>query len=392
MPELKIALTIDGIWPLTIGGLEKHSFYMLKFLPSVGARLLIFHPYANHELLLALGNHLAPEHLDNVKFIEIKRPPAVLKFPGHYVIDNYRYSKEVFKKLLEYRNQFDLIYAKGLTGWFTAISKSNSTLKNIPLIMNAHGYEMLQPSASFKTLMTSALLKWPFLHAMRRADYLVSYGGLITVLLKQYGFDTNRILEIPSGIDNEWIDNSETKESQKPYKFFYLGRYERRKGIEELNQVLTQIGEKFNGEFHFIGPIAPKFQINSKSIHYHGMITDLAKLKTLLREFDVLVTPSHAEGMPNVILEAMAAKCAIIATDVGAVRIMVSDSNGILIKPFAKGDLKQAMMELSCLPVEKMASLKENSFQKIKNSFNWHHISNMTLSELQKIATKNKTN
>ena len=36
--------------------------------------------------------------------------------------------------------------------------------------------------------------------------------------------------------------------------------------------------------------------------------------------------------MPTVILEAMACGCAIIATDVGAVKTMVNEKNGSLIK------------------------------------------------------------
>jgi glycosyltransferase involved in cell wall biosynthesis len=42
--------------------------------------------------------------------------------------------------------------------------------------------------------------------------------------------------------------------------------------------------------------------------------------------------PSYSEGMPNVILEAMTRGLAIMATDVGAIRLLVSKNNGILLK------------------------------------------------------------
>ena len=44
-----------------------------------------------------------------------------------------------------------------------------------------------------------------------------------------------------------------------------------------------------------------------------------------------MVCPSYSEGMPNVILEAMARGLAIIATDVGAIAEMVDSTNGILM-------------------------------------------------------------
>jgi glycosyltransferase involved in cell wall biosynthesis len=49
---------------------------------------------------------------------------------------------------------------------------------------------------------------------------------------------------------------------------------------------------------------------------------------------DVVVLPSHSEGLPNVALEGMAAKRAVVTTDVGGVReIIDSGSNGWIVPP-----------------------------------------------------------
>ena len=47
---------------------------------------------------------------------------------------------------------------------------------------------------------------------------------------------------------------------------------------------------------------------------------------------DILLCPSYSEGMPNVILEAMSRGLAIIATNVGAIRLLVSEDNGVLLQ------------------------------------------------------------
>ena len=100
--------------------------------------------------------------------------------------------------------------------------------------------------------------------------------------------------------------------------------------MEELHAVLKHWTES-QMEFVFIGPIPKKKQLVFPWVQYRGSIVDSEELKAELDEGDVLVCPSYSEGMPTVILEAMARGLAIIGTDVGATRELVDDGNGHLI-------------------------------------------------------------
>jgi glycosyltransferase involved in cell wall biosynthesis len=54
----------------------------------------------------------------------------------------------------------------------------------------------------------------------------------------------------------------------------------------------------------------------------------------ILAAVDVLVLASRFEGLPNVVIEAMAAGAAVVATDVGGCReLIVSDDEGTLVTP-----------------------------------------------------------
>jgi glycosyltransferase involved in cell wall biosynthesis len=66
---------------------------------------------------------------------------------------------------------------------------------------------------------------------------------------------------------------------------------------------------------------------------YHGVVRDRQALKEKIDACDVLLLPSLSEGMPTVILEAMARGLDVIASDVGAVRELVE-------KPLPPGDMK----------------------------------------------------
>ncbi len=56
------------------------------------------------------------------------------------------------------------------------------------------------------------------------------------------------------------------------------------------------------------------------ALHFLGRRDDVS---ALLRRADVLVLTSRHEGMPNAVLEAMSAACAVVATDVGDVARLV---------------------------------------------------------------------
>jgi len=96
---------------------------------------------------------------------------------------------------------------------------------------------------------------------------------------------------------------------------------------------------------------------------------------------DYLVNPSLSEGLPNVVLEAMAVNLPVIATSVGGVPEIITDNiSGILVKPNNIKDLTEKM--LYCASNSDHAkSLSEEAFKQIKRIFSFD-AQNRKLSEL----------
>ncbi len=95
----------------------------------------------------------------------------------------------------------------------------------------------------------------------------------------------------------------------------------------ELNAKLIIVGdgperERLEAAVHSLG-------INGR-VHFAGQISDV---KPYYAAADLLVLPSHSEGSPYVLLEAMAAGVAIVATSVGGVPEMVEDDVSALLVP-----------------------------------------------------------
>ena len=76
---------------------------------------------------------------------------------------------------------------------------------------------------------------------------------------------------------------------------------------------------------------------------FTGFRTDIPDL---LSTMDIFVLPSVIEGLPMVLLEAMAAEKAVVATRVGAISKVVHDGNGILVEPRDVAGLQNAIIRL----------------------------------------------
>ena len=398
---MHIALLTDGIYPYIMGGMQKHSYYLAKYLVRAGVKVDVYHAIPEGQPFPEQPEGFSTEELKNLQFFPIHFPKPG-KIPGHYIRNSYLYSKRVYEKFLK-QEPVDFVYIQGFSGWYFLGKRLKVEKFNIPTGINFHGVEMFQKAPSLRVnlehLMLRPWIKWN----LRHSDIIFSLGGKLTDIQKKPVTPLNKVIEIPIGITNEWLINNIPSHTGNIRKFVFIGRYERRKGIEELHSVIKQlIKENYNFQFHFIGPVPQSKRLNSNNLlafspnnllvfspnnlMYHGSIQDEKKIQKILQQSDVLVCPSWSEGMPTVILEAMASGCAIIASDVGAVSEQVSPENGILIEPGNKYQLKQALEKMIQLDNGNLMKMKRNSIQKIKDKFLWENVAEQTIEAIRSVG------
>lgn len=387
---MKILILTDGIYPFVIGGMQKHSFYLAKFLALQNHKVTLVHCVAHNKELPTTDEVLQQMEIITpvaLTTIACKFPqPGIL--PGHYLKESYIYSKNIYLRLKDQLNDFDFIYAKGFSAWHLLHEKSKGK-KFPPIGVKFHGYEMFQPAGSLKSKLEAWMLRNPVKWNNQQADFVCSYGGRITGLLETLGVAHEKIIEIPTGIASAWCLNELPKSERKEIHFVFVGRFERRKGVEELTEVLRSSEGEHDFHFHFIGPIPASRKIKSEKITYHGQLTIKKDIQKILDSCDVLVTPSHSEGMPNVILEGMARGLAILATDVGAVPVVVKDENGWLLPPMNTEMLRQTIENICGLDKEVVDAKRKASLQIIKDFF-WEKIAAQTAEKIVSAIAKVK--
>lgn len=83
----------------------------------------------------------------------------------------------------------------------------------------------------------------------------------------------------------------------------------------------------------------------SQQVRFLGHRSDVP---VLLQAADIFLLPSHSEGMPLTIMEAMAAGLPVLATNVGGIpEVVVDDVTGILVPPHEPKRLAEALSNLA---------------------------------------------
>ena len=375
---MKIAILTDGVHPYVIGGMQKHSYYLIRELAGKGHTVYLFHCNESKYDASKL-EFFSEEERKHIKSFIIPFPHKNY-FPLHYIYESYKYSQSIYAAIKPFLAEIDFIFAQGFCAWALLNDKSSKHLP--PVAIHFHGFEMFQHIPSVKAKFSRYFLQMAVKANLRKANYAISYGGKITTILNSIT-DKNKIWEVPAAIENSWLVEKPMPVADK-IRFAFVGRYERRKGIPELNKAIEKLSREAQFSVDFIGDIPEEKRLPYPFIHYHGKLSSEREVKEVLQGCDVLICPSYAEGMPNVIMEAMACGLAVIATDVGAVSLLVNEQNGHLLNSPNVENIYTAMLNIINRKSE-LFGLKQASLIKIKNKFLLESVMKDFLSRIETI-------
>ena len=171
------------------------------------------------------------------------------------------------------------------------------------------------------------------------------------------------LVVIPNGVDLG-IHDSERHESStvrgdlgiNGEAFFWLavGHHRVQKDYRNLLRAMARLIEDSDRDIQLRvaghGPLIDenKARCRSLGIEKHVQILGYRDdIPALMQAADGFVLSSAWEGLPNVVMEAMAARLPVVATDVGGVSELVEDGqSGLLVQPHQDAELAEAMASI----------------------------------------------
>ena len=140
------------------------------------------------------------------------------------------------------------------------------------------------------------------------------------------------------------------REGKSTIQFLFLGRIGARKGAFELLRAFASLPDEVRSRARLVfagdgevDALRAEAAVLGDRVQVNGWIDSLQR-NALLEASDVFVLPSHAEGVPMAMLEAMAYGLPVITTPVGGIPDLVTDhAQGLMVQPGNVDEIRDAL-------------------------------------------------
>lgn len=216
-----------------------------------------------------------------------------------------------------------------------------------PCVVKVHGSDM-------NVLARRATARAVMRRVLPRADAMVTVSRPMGDGLAELGVPRERIHLVANGVDASLFDGRLAQAEARARigiagrSILYVGRMEPQKGLEELLAAFPRV-RRMHPDVTLVlvgdGVWRSRVEAPREGVVYAGP-RPLREVAIYMRAADVVTLPSHAEGTPNVLLEALASGRPAVATRVGGIPDVLADPrSGVLVEPRSAESLAAGLDE-----------------------------------------------
>jgi|SRR5215472_1664480 len=191
--------------------------------------------------------------------------------------------------------------------------------------------------------------------SIRTADGAHTYSRDVWSMLQlKYNLDSDRVAYIPNGVEPRFFTPREYRAGDH-LRLLYAGTWLDQRGIFYIRDALRSVAPRLPGlMITFAGCGAPAEEIQ----RFFGAelasrilvrpVTAAEEMQKLYAQHDVFLFPSLMEGLPLVLLEAMAGGMPVITTETcGMPDVVEHEFNGLLVPPANASAIEEGILRLA---------------------------------------------
>lgn len=262
------------------------------------------------------------------------------------------------------RGRWRVVHAHNIPS-ATAMRTARADLK----VLTIHGFYSEQVKLLHGKIL-GGIGSWFERKALSWADLITAVSKNAVEAYRSMGFE---VKHIPNAIDLDSLKYIPKR--VKTPQVVYVGRFSREKGVDMLLDA-SERARELNFVLVGSGPLKPLLSRRAAELPNVTVVGPVPHPEALgyIAGSDVLVLPSRLEGLSTVILEAMALKTPVVASDVGGNRELVEDGvTGLLVKV---GDIEGLVekIERLCNDPKLSARLVEEAYKRVKTEYSWSRV------------------
>ena len=164
------------------------------------------------------------------------------------------------------------------------------------------------------------------------ADRILVGSSFVRDSFVALGYSAAKLDLVPYGVDTALFEPRRAPRRDGPFRVLFVGQIGQRKGMSYLLQAYERF-RRPDTELLLVGNYMPGADVYARYAHLYRHTPNVPqrRLLALFQEADVFVLPSLIEGMPLVVLEAMACGLPVITTAHGPADVLRDGIDGFIV-------------------------------------------------------------
>lgn len=200
----------------------------------------------------------------------------------------------------------------------------------------------------------------------------ISHFGRAQLMRWSRRADWARVSVVQCGVDDIFLRPAQPPDRGASRTFVCVARLDPQKGLSVLIEAAAQVARDEDFQLRIIGD-GPMFAELARMIRHHGLEKHVVlrgwrsatEVHAEIENARALVLSSFAEGLPVVLMEALALHCPVIATAVGGVAELVDGECGWLVPAGSPGRIAAAMRAALQTPPDRLRAMGEEGRSRV---------------------------